>query len=169
MPAAQLSPQQVASMQHQLADWPALGRYRQDDLKLGQPAPGERRVVFLGDSITDMWGRGHGTFFPDEPWVNRGISGQTTPQMVLRFQQDVLALHPDAVVILAGINDIAGNTGPESLGMIEDNFRSMVALAKAGHVRVVLSSTIPLWLRRTVACGPALPWMACTPTMRASP
>jgi lysophospholipase L1-like esterase len=100
-------------------------------------------VVFLGDSITDSWGRHYGQFFPGKPYVNRGISGQTTPQMLLRFQQDVLALHPAVVVILGGINDIAGNTGPETLETIQNNFRSMVALARAAHVRVVLSSVLP--------------------------
>jgi lysophospholipase L1-like esterase len=105
--------------------------------------PGEQRVVFMGDSITDNWGRLAGDFFPGKPYVNRGISGQTTPQMLDRFQQDVLHLHPAVVVILAGINDIAGNTGPESLEVIEDNFRSMVALALSAHVRVVLSSVLP--------------------------
>ncbi len=143
MPAAQLTPGQIVSMQSKLADWPQLDRYRADNAKLGPPAAGERRVVFLGDSITDFWGRGRGKFFPGKPWINRGISGQTTPQMLVRFHQDVLALHPEAVVILAGINDIAGNTGTESLNAIEDNFRSMVMLAKAAHVRVVLSSVLP--------------------------
>lgn len=142
-PVAELKPQQVESMQHQLADWPQLGRYRDDNAKLGPPTAGQKRVVFLGDSITDGWGRQHGKFFPDMPWVNRGISGQTTPQMLVRFQQDVLALQPQAVVILAGVNDIAGNTGPESLGAIENNFRSMVTLAKAAHVRVLLCSALP--------------------------
>lgn len=143
VPPEQLTPQQVAGMQHQLADWAQLSRYRQENAALGDPTPQQRRVVFYGDSITDSWGRQHGRFFPDQPWVNRGISGQTTPQMLVRFQQDVLALHPEAVVILAGINDIAGNTGAESLGTIQDNFRSMVALAKAAHVRVILSSVLP--------------------------
>ena len=143
LPAAQLAPAQVAGMQSKLADWPQLARYRDENSKLGPPAPGQHRVVFMGDSITDMWGRGHGKFFPDQPWINRGIGGQTTPQMLVRFQQDVLALHPEAVVILAGINDIAGNTGPESVSAIEDNFRSMVMLATAAHVRVVLSSILP--------------------------
>ena len=107
------------------------------------PAPGKQRVVFFGDSITDAWGRSHGKFFPGMPWINRGISGQTTPQMLVRFHQDVLALHPQAVVILAGINDIAGNTGVETLPEIENNFRSMVTLAQHAHVRVVLSSVLP--------------------------
>lgn len=139
----QLTPAQIASMQARLEDWPGLTRYRDEDAKMLPPAPGENRVVFLGDSITDAWGRSHGKFFPGKPWVNRGISGQTTPQMLVRFQQDVLALHPAAVVILAGTNDIAENTGPEPMSAIEDNFRSMVTLAKANHVRVVLSSVLP--------------------------
>ena len=142
-PVAELTPEQISGMQHQLADWPQLERYRAENLQLGPAAPGDRRVVFYGDSITDSWGRRQGKFFPGKPWVNRGISGQTTPQMLVRFRQDVLALKPEAVVILAGINDIAGNTGPESLAQIEDNFRSMVALSEAAHVRVVISSVLP--------------------------
>jgi lysophospholipase L1-like esterase len=142
-PVAELTPQEIAGMQKTLADWAQLGRYREDDRKLGAPAAGQQRVVFYGDSITDAWGRIRGKFFPDEPWVNRGISGQTTGQMLVRFQQDVLALQPAAVVILAGINDIAGNNGPETLGEIEANFRSMVTLAEASHVRVVISSVLP--------------------------
>ncbi len=124
-------------------DWPNLARYRHDNEQLPAPVAEAPRVVFLGDSITDGWGRPQGEFFPGKPYINRGISGQTTPQMLLRFQQDVLHLHPAVVVILAGTNDIAGNTGFESLETIEDNFRSMVALAKAAHVRVVLSSVLP--------------------------
>ena len=143
MPVAQLKPQQIQTMQQRLSDWPLLAAYREENSKLGPPAAGEQRVVFLGDSITDGWGRRHGKFFPDRPWVNRGISGQTTPQMLLRFQQDVLALQPQAVVLLAGVNDIAGNTGAETLEAIKDNFRSMVALAKQAHVRMVLCSTLP--------------------------
>ncbi len=142
-PPAQLTPNQIKGMQHKLADWPDLARYRADNAHLPPPQPGQARVVFFGDSITDGWGRGHGHFFPDQPWLNRGISGQTTPQMLVRFRQDVINLHPEAVVILAGINDIAGNTGPETLDGIEDNFRAFVALAEAAHVRVVLSSVLP--------------------------
>ena len=143
IPARDLTLEQIASMQKLLADWPQLARYRADNAALGEPAAGQRRVVFYGDSITDGWGRRHGHFFPDQPWVNRGISGQTTEQMVVRFRQDVIELHPEAVVILAGTNDIAGNTGAETLPTIEGNFRSMVALAKAAHIRVVLSSVLP--------------------------
>ncbi len=125
-------------------DWARLNRYQADNLALGkEPAAG--RVVFYGDSITDAWGRGegHGSFFPGKPYVNRGISGQTTPQMVVRFRQDVINLHPAAVVILAGTNDIAGNTGPETLEQIEDNFKSMADLAKANGIRIIVASILP--------------------------
>ncbi len=143
-PATQLTPLQVERMQKKLADWPQLGRYRDENARLAPPAPGEQRVVFYGDSITDGWGHQHRPlFFPGKPYLDRGISGQTTPQMLARFQQDVVALQPAAVVILAGINDIAGNTGAETLPVIEDNFRAMVTLAKAAHIRVVLSSVLP--------------------------
>ena len=99
-------------------------------------------MVFYGNSITDGWGRSS-PFFPGKPYVNRGISGQTTPQMLLRFRQDVVALEPAAVVILAGTNDIAGNTGPSTAEMTEDNFMSMVEIAKANHIAVVLASILP--------------------------
>ena len=143
-PASSLDLAQIASMQHLLADWPQLERYRADNRRLGAPKPGEQRVVFYGDSITDAWGRAPGTtFFPGKPFVNRGISGQTTAQMVVRFRQDVIDLHPAAVVILAGTNDIAGNTGLATLPMIEDNFRSMTELAEAHGIRVILASVLP--------------------------
>lgn len=145
MPPASLTAEQVAAMQQQLLDWPQLGRYRDDNARLPAPAPGEQRVVFFGDSITDAWGRAEGThFFPGKPYVNRGISGQTTAQMLLRFRQDVIALHPAAVVVLAGTNDIAGNTGLTSLPMIEDNLRSMTELARAHRIRVILASVLPV-------------------------
>ena len=134
-------PSAAQRLADQLQDWNQLGRYHDDNEKLKQQAFDPRRVVFLGDSITDTWRLTQ--YFPDKPYVNRGISGQTTPQMLARFSQDVLALHPKAVVILAGINDIFGNTGVESLPVIEDNFRAMVTLAKAAHVSVVLSSVMP--------------------------
>lgn len=143
-PPASLTTVQVAGMQKQLADWPQLERYREDNARLPAPTPGQPRVVFYGDSITDIWGRTQDTtFFPGRPYVNRGISGQTTAQMVLRFRQDVIDLHPAVVVILAGTNDLAGNTGLASLPMIEDNFRSMTELAQAHHIRVVLASVLP--------------------------
>jgi len=126
-----------------LADWPDLARYRDDNARLGTPKPGEARVVFLGDSITDSWGRDAGEFFPGKPYVNRGISGQTTPQMLLRFRADVIALKPRVVVILAGTNDIAGNTGPSTPRMIEDNLTSMAELARANGIKVVFASILP--------------------------
>jgi len=144
-PAASLTPQQIESLQQRLADWPELDHYRADNERLPAPVPGEQRVVFYGDSITDHWGRDNGsTFFPGKPYVNRGISGQTTAQMLVRFRQDVIDLHPAAVLILAGTNDIAGNTGVSTLQMIEDNFRSMTELAKANHIRVILASVLPV-------------------------
>jgi lysophospholipase L1-like esterase len=128
-------------MELTLRDWPNLARYRDDDTKLGQPAKGESRVVFLGDSITEFWSLNDS--FPGKPYVNRGISGQTTPQMLLRFRQDVITLQPKAVVILAGTNDIAENTGPITLAGIEDNLVSMVDLAKRAGIRVILSALVP--------------------------
>src|SRR5215475_7092575 len=129
----------------QLQDWANLNRYRADNAKIEPPAKGEERVVFMGDSITDAWGRTYGktSFFPGKPYINRGISGQTTPQMLIRFRPDVIALKPKLVVILAGTNDIAGNTGPSTLEMIEDNLGSMVELAHANGIKVVLSSVMP--------------------------
>jgi len=126
-----------------LQDWPNLNRYRADNEKVAPPAAGEERVVFMGDSITDGWGRRYGKFFPGEPYINRGISGQTTPQMLIRFRPDVIALKPRAVVILAGTNDIAGNTGPSTLEMIEDNLASMTELAQLHGIKVVLASVMP--------------------------
>src|SRR3984957_2924289 len=125
-----------------LQDWPAISRYAADNAKI---APGSVRVVFMGDSITDAWIKRSPKFFADNPgYVDRGISGQTTPQMLIRFRPDVIALKPDVVVILAGTNDIAGNTGPMTLEMIEDNFRSMAELAKMNGIKVVLSSVMPV-------------------------
>ena len=126
-----------------LSDWPNLARYRDQNVQLAPVAKGESRVVFYGDSITDGWGRVQGAFFPGKPYVNRGISGQTTPQMVVRFRQDVVALKPQVVVILAGTNDVAGNTGPSTPEMTEDNFMSMVDIARANDIRVVLASILP--------------------------
>jgi lysophospholipase L1-like esterase len=97
----------------------------------------------MGNSITDAWARWFPTMFPGKPYVGRGISGQTTPQMLVRFRQDVVALHPAVVVLLAGTNDIAGNTGPSTLEMIEDNVASMTEIARANGIRVVLASVLP--------------------------
>ncbi len=128
-----------------LQDWPNLARYQEANMKLALPATDENRVVFMGDSITDLWDDpGYGGFFPGQPYVNRGISGQTTPQMLIRFRPDVIELKPKVVVILAGTNDIAGNTGPTTLDAIEDNIRSMVELAHQNGIRVVLASLLPV-------------------------
>ena len=128
-----------------MGDWPNLSRYRDANATLLPAAKGEARVVFMGDSITDNWdNEGYGGFFPGRPYVNRGIGGQTTPQMLVRFRPDVIALRPKAVVILAGTNDIAGNTGLMPLSAVEDNLASMAELAKAHGIRVVLASVLPV-------------------------
>ena len=143
--AADASAKALAAAQVKLADWPQLGRYQADNAALPVAAAGEQRVVFYGDSITDAWGRSPaaGEFFPGKPYVNRGISGQTTAQMVVRFEQDVVHLKPAVVVILAGTNDVAGNTGPMTEGMTEDNFEAMVAIAKGSGIKVVIASITP--------------------------
>jgi lysophospholipase L1-like esterase len=128
-----------------LRDWPDLARYREANRALAAPGPGENRVVFMGDSITDAWPQPRfGAFFPGKPYIGRGISGQTTPQMLLRFRPDVVALRPKAVVILAGTNDIAGNTGPMTDEQIAGNLASMAEIAKANGIRVVFSSILPV-------------------------
>jgi len=127
-----------------LNDWPNLGRYRDANANTPLSAPGENRVVFMGDSITDGWGKGKAQFFPGKPYINRGISGQTTPQMLVRLRPDVIDLKPKLVVTLAGTNDIAGNTGPETLQNIEDNLASMSELAKVNGIRVVIASVMPV-------------------------
>jgi lysophospholipase L1-like esterase len=128
-----------------LHDWPNLARYAEANAALAAPAKFELRVVFMGDSITDAWvSPQYGGFFPGKAYVDRGISGQTTPQMLIRFRPDVIALQPKAVVILAGTNDIAGNTGPMTLGEIEGNLASMAELARTNKIRVVLASVMPV-------------------------
>lgn len=125
-------------------DWPWLGRFKEADVKLGAPAAGEKRVVFMGDSITEGWHFSEaGGVFADKPYVNRGISGQTSPQMVLRFRQDVIKLQPKVLVIFSGTNDIAGNTGPMTLEQTEDNLATMADLATANGIKVVLCSVLP--------------------------
>jgi lysophospholipase L1-like esterase len=123
-------------------DFGQLSRYREANEKLGPPAAGENRVVFFGDSITDIWHLDQ--YFPGKPYVNRGIGGQTTPQMLVRFRQDVIDLHPKVVVILAGTNDIAGNTGPTRDEDIEANYKSLFELAHASGIRVVSASVLPV-------------------------
>jgi lysophospholipase L1-like esterase len=123
-------------------DFGELNRYRDANAALPPPAPGENRVVFLGDSITDGWPIAE--YFPGKPYLNRGIGGQTTPQMLVRFREDVINLKPGVVVILAGTNDIAGNTGPMTLDEIEANYASFAELAAAHNIRVVFSSVLPV-------------------------
>ncbi|HSB29499.1 MAG TPA: SGNH/GDSL hydrolase family protein [Pyrinomonadaceae bacterium] len=128
-----------------LKDWPQLARYHDDNSRLSPPAKNEQRVVFMGDSITDGWDAPNmGGFFPGKPYVNRGISGQTTPQMLIRFRPDVIDLKPKVVVILAGTNDLAGNTGPSTLEVIEANLISMAELARANGIKVVFASLLPV-------------------------
>lgn len=128
-------------------DWPNLRRYGDANAQL---KPDENRVVFMGNSITDAWINVSPAFFKSHPnYLDRGISGQTTPQMLIRFRQDVIDLHPKVVLILAGINDIAGNTGPSSLEMIENNLASMAQLANANRIKVILCSVLPAY---------AIPW-----------
>lgn len=124
-------------------DWANLARYRDENAALGRPAPGERRVVLFGDSITEGWVKAMPELFAGRSWVGRGISGQTTPQMLVRFRQDVVTLSPAVVVILAGTNDISGKTGPATLEMIQDNLASMADIARAHGIRVVLASVLP--------------------------
>jgi lysophospholipase L1-like esterase len=126
-------------------DWPNLAKYRAANAELASSATDEDRVVFYGNSITEGWAQYFPAMFPGKPYIGRGISGQTTPQMLVRFRQDVVALKPKVVVILAGTNDIAGNTGPSTIEMIEDNLASMTEIAKANGIRVVLSSVLPVY------------------------
>jgi lysophospholipase L1-like esterase len=125
-----------------MSDFGNLGRYREANSKLGPPASSENRVVFMGDSITDIWHLDQS--FPGKPYINRGIGGQTTPQMLLRFRPDVIDLAPKVVVILAGTNDISGNTGPMTLAEIEANLMTMIELARLHGIHVVLSSILPV-------------------------
>lgn len=131
--------------QHRLmVDWGGLTHYGSDNSELKPPKPGENRVVFLGDQITEDWGAGNGAFFPGKPYLNRGIRGQTSPQMLVRFRQDVIALKPKVVVIQAGINDLAGATGPATDETIGENLTSMTELARYNGIRVVLASITPI-------------------------
>jgi lysophospholipase L1-like esterase len=147
--AAQTPPLEAAAekqradrLQARYNDFANLARYRDANSKLAPPTKDEQRVVFMGDSITDSWKLNE--YFPDKPYINRGISGQTTSQMLLRFRPDVIDLKPRVVVILAGTNDIAGNTGPISIEAIEGNIASMAELAHANGIKVVLSSILPV-------------------------
>jgi acyl-CoA thioesterase I len=135
-----LSAEQLERLEN---DWANLEKYREADAQMPAPAAHEERVVFMGDSITEGWGHDFGNSFPGKPYINRGISGQTTPQMLLRFHQDVVDLKPSVVVILAGTNDIAENTGKTTLTAIMENIDSMSTLAHANGIAVVLCSVLP--------------------------
>ncbi len=132
--------QRVETLRHVLMDWGGLTRYGSDDAELGAPKPGENRVVFLGDQITENWP----DFFPGKPYINRGIANQTSPQLLLRFQQDVVGLEPKAVVIQVGTNDLAAVMGPATQGTIAENVTTMVDLARFHGIRVILASVTPV-------------------------
>ncbi len=126
-------------------DWANLKRYQAENTSISAPIKDENRVVFMGNSITQGWKDKNPEFFSSNPYICRGISGQTTPQMLIRFKQDVVSLQPAVVVILAGTNDIAGNTGPSTLEMIMDNLSSMAEIAVANKIKVVLCSVLPAY------------------------
>ena len=138
-PAAAQTPDE--DLRRLLMDWGGLTRYGSENTELPPPAPGVNRVVFLGDDITEHW---TAPFFPGKPYLNRGISRQTTPQMLVRFRQDVVSLKPKVAIIQGGSNDIAGFTGPATEGTMSENFMSMVDLARANGIRVVLASITPV-------------------------
>lgn len=149
-PAGCCLPGAAMSLAEQLQDWNQLGRYHVANAELrSQPVP-EGRVIFMGDSITDGWDLA--ASFPDRPFVNRGISGQTTAQMLVRMYPDVIALEPAAMIVLAGTNDIAGNAGPQTLEMIQHNIMAMTELAQAHDIRVILCAVMPI-SDRTVRGG----------------
>jgi lysophospholipase L1-like esterase len=126
-------------------DWANLSKYQNENTTLQPLTPEQKRIVFMGDSITEFWSIINPEFFAGKPYVNRGISGQTTPQMLIRFRPDVIALKPSVVILMAGINDIAGNTGPSTLEMIADNIFSMAELAKANNIKLILCSVLPAY------------------------
>ncbi|MBD1824773.1 capsular biosynthesis protein [Cyanobacteria bacterium FACHB-DQ100] len=134
--------QQIQQLQQRLQDWAQLDLYRQANASLLPTTMDENRAVFFGDSITQFWNLS--AYFPNRPYINRGISGQTTPQMLIRFRPDVIALKPRVVIILAGTNDIAGNTGAMTLDQIQDNYASIAELARAHQIRVVFASVLPI-------------------------
>jgi lysophospholipase L1-like esterase len=140
--AVQALADQAHTVASQAQDWAEMGYYHAEDVKLQAQPAGKGRVIFIGDAITEPWDLAH--YFPGKPYLNRGIPGQTTPQMLVRFYPDVIDLRPAAVVILAGINDIAGNTGPETAEMVEDNIRAMCQLARANGIKVILGLILPV-------------------------
>ena len=135
----------IATTQTENSDWANLGYYEKRNRELGLPDENEKRIVFMGDSITEEWGNLYPEFFSGNYYINRGIGGQTTPQMLIRFKPDAIDLKPYAIIILAGTNDIAGNTGPSTVRMITDNIFSMAELAIAYEIKVILASILPVY------------------------
>jgi lysophospholipase L1-like esterase len=140
--SAEALQKRLDALQTRMQDWPNLKRYRDANATVAAPAKGENRVVFFGDSITDSWKIAE--YFPGKPYVNRGISGQTTPQMLIRMQPDVIAHKPKAMLLLAGTNDIAGNTGPMTNEAIQDNYRAIAELATANGIKMIFASVLPV-------------------------
>jgi lysophospholipase L1-like esterase len=140
--ALTLEKQRADRLQARFNDFAQIARYRDANAQVKPPAKDEKRVVFLGDSITDSWKLAE--YFPNQPYINRGISGQTTPQMLIRMQPDVIAHKPKVMLLLAGTNDISGNTGPVTLEFIEGNIASIVQLAHANGINVILASVLPI-------------------------
>ena len=135
----------IVTTQAENSDWANLGYYEKRNRELGLPDENEKRIVYMGDSITEEWSNLYPEFFSGNNYINRGIGGQTTPQMLIRFKPDAIDLKPDVIVILAGTNDIAGNTGPSTVRMITDNIFSMAELAIAYDIIVVLASILPVY------------------------
>ncbi len=136
--------QRVEAQRKLIRDWGGLIRYGSANAELGPPKPGEHRVVFFGDDATEHWGRGTSEFFPGRPYINRGIAGQSTPQLLVRFRQDVVALKPKAVVIQGGMLDISGRAVPGTRGMVAEHFESMVDIAEMNGIRVIVASLLPV-------------------------
>tara|TARA_Y100000588_G_C14141282_1_gene876187 strand:+ start:495 stop:1160 length:666 start_codon:yes stop_codon:yes gene_type:complete len=135
-----------AAAKDQHLDWANLSFYWEENEQLSYHPKSDGRVVFMGDSITEEWGRLYPEFFQSESYINRGIGGQTTPQMLVRFRKDVIDLNPDIVVILAGTNDIAGNTGPSNVDMITNNIFSMAEISMKNNIRIIISSILPVYI-----------------------
>ncbi len=135
----------IVTTQAENSDWANLGYYEKRNRELGLPDENEKRIVFMGDSITEEWSNLYPEFFSGNYYINRGIGGQTTPQMLIRLKPDAIDLKPYAIIILAGTNDIAGNTGPSTVKMITDNIFSMAELAIAYEIKVVLASILPVY------------------------
>lgn len=135
----------ISKLSGRLNDWPNFARFREENKQLGLPLANEKRVVFMGNSITQGWAKYWEGYFGGKPYINRGIGGQTSPQMLVRFRADVIMLKPAVVVLLCGANDIAGNTGPSTLEMIENNIASMAEMAMVNNIKVLLCSILPAY------------------------